>query len=145
VWTAPRNVRSSRAGASDGFDPGRHAMFGSTPSDRILLIGPAESGTTYRLLFSTLSWFDLVTREKHPRPDLEHLARSLNELEGSTPEDACAWRCQDASSPTPELWYGLAQHPRFSEYAPCLRPSCIDPRRLRREVADSLRSRLSTL
>ena len=145
VWTAPRVLRSSRAGASDGFDPGRHAMFGTTSADRILVIGPAESGTSYRLLFSPLSWFDLVTREKAPRPDLEHLARRLNELEGSTPEELCAWRWQDATSPTPELWFGLAEHARFAEHAPCLRPSCIDPRRMRREVADSLRSRLSAL
>ena len=143
VWSAAQGSRSSRAGASDGFDPGRHALFGSTSSDRILVIGPSEAGTSYRLLFSTLSWFDLVSHERSPRPDLEQLARRLNALEGSAPEESCAWRWQDSSSPTPELWFGLAPHPRFAEHAPCLRPSRIDPRRLRREVADSLRSRLS--
>jgi len=143
VWTAARNLRSSRSGAADRFDPGRHALFGSTVSDRILVIGPSDDGTSYRLLFSTLSWYDLVSRARTPRPDLEQLARRLNELEGSAPDEPLAWRWQDAGSPTPELWFGLAHHPRFSEHARCLRPSRIDPRRLRREVADSLRSLLS--
>ena len=143
VWTAPRSLRSSRGGAADRFDPGRHSLFGSTSADRILVIGPEGSGTSYRLLFSTLSWFDLVTRTMQPRPDLEQLARRLNELEGTGPDGISAWRWQDAAGPTPEVWFGLADHPLFSEHAPCLRPSRIDPRRLRREVADSLRAGLT--
>ncbi len=131
VWTAPRSLR---------FDPGRHALFGSCASDRVLVIGPREAGTTYRLILSTLSWFDLCTRTAQPRPDLEALAQRLNALEGTRPEDLDAWRHQPAQGASPELWFGRAEHPSFAEHSSALRESSLEPARVRRAVADALRA-----
>ena len=64
------------------------------------VVGPQGSGTTYRFLLSTLSWFDLVTREALQRPSLEQLAAGLNELEGTTPTDPAAWRAQPTDGPS---------------------------------------------
>lgn len=140
VWTAPAGLRSSRAGAPARFDPGRHALFGTSEVDRALAIGPAEDGTSYRLLVNTVSWFDLVTRSAPPRPDLGRLAARLNELEGSGPADAAAWRSQDTRSPSPELWFGAADHGLFQEHAgEALAASRLEPALVRREVAEALR------
>lgn len=142
VFTAPEGRTSSRARAERGsFDPGRHALFGSTDADRVLVIGPRPDGATYRFLVSTISWFDLVTRQAQARPDLGVLAARLNELEGTTQPDDLAWRCQDGASPSPELWFGVADHALFSEHAPVLAPSRLAPPVVRRAVADALRAR----
>jgi hypothetical protein len=139
VWTAPDETASSRPGAARRFDPGRHALFGASAADRALVIGPGREGTTYRLVISTLSWFDLPGRSAQPRPDLSGLAARLNELEGCAPEGESVWRAQDPSGPSPELWFGAAEHEAFAEHAPALRPSRLEPARVRREVAEALR------
>jgi hypothetical protein len=143
VWTAARGRRSTRSGAGECFDPGRHALFGASPSDRQLVVGQAGDGATFRLIFGTLSWFDLVSRSALPRPDLAALARRLDELEGSAPSDPAAWRSQDTSGPSPELWFGLDTHVHFDEHAPVLLPSRLEPQRVRREIADTLRTVLA--
>jgi hypothetical protein len=107
------------------------------------VISPTADGALYRLVISTLSWFDLVSRTAPPRPDLESLASRLNDLEGSDPSRSCAWRTQPAESPSPELWFGSADLGSFSEHNPALRPSSLDPARVRREIADALRSALA--
>ena len=140
VWTAPEGRSSSRPGAPRAFDPGRHALFGATLADRVLVIGPSGAGTTYRFLLSTLSWFDLVSRRTQPRPDLDALARCLNEIETTSPGDECAWRAQDARSPSPELWFGRAGHALFAEHARALERSRLEPALVRRAIADALRA-----
>lgn len=123
VWTAVPGSRSSRPGSTGVFDPGRHALFGATNADRTLAAGPGPDGTTYRLVFSTLSWFDLETERRLPRPDLAALAARLNALEGTTEEEALAWRAQAAGSPAPELWFGGAAVEGFAEHNQALAPS----------------------
>jgi hypothetical protein len=144
VWTAPPGRASARPAPIGtpprAFDPGRHPLFGSTRADRILVIGPRGAGATYRFLLSTLSWFDLVTRKMQPRPDLARLAERLNELEGSDPAAECAWRAQEVHSPSPELWFGRADHDMFAEHAPALEPSRLAPPVVRRAIADALRA-----
>jgi hypothetical protein len=136
VWTA-------EAGAFTAGDPGRHALFGTTAHDRVLVALPRDGGTCFRLLVSTLSWFDLVTRTAHPRPNLAELAARLNELEGTHDGAAHAWRHQAADSPSPELWFGAVEHEHFAERCGALRPSCLAPRVVTREVADALRAALA--
>jgi hypothetical protein len=141
VWTAPEGRASSRASAArEIFDPGRHALFGTTRADRALVIGPRGGGASYRFVLSTLSWFDLVSRKTQPRPDLALLAERLNELERTSPADECAWRAQDARTPSPELWFGRADHALFAEHAPVLAESRLDPPLVRRAIADALRA-----
>jgi hypothetical protein len=139
VWTA-----AAREGA---FDPGRHALFGSTAADRVLAVGPTSArGTTYRLVIGTRSWFELVSPRPQPRPDLPKLAAELDALEGSAPEDEHAWRSQPIASPSPELWFGTREHPWFAEHAGfaeragALHPSRLAPAVVRRAVLSSLRS-----
>jgi hypothetical protein len=141
VWTAPIGHGSSRERARDSvFDPGRHPLFGSTLADRVLVIGPRGSAATYRFLLSTLSWFDLVSRKMQPRPGLAVLAERLNDLEGSDPSDDCAWRAQARNSPSPELWFGQAEHEKFAEHAAVLEPSRLPPSVVRRTIIDALRA-----
>jgi hypothetical protein len=147
VWTAPRGTTSSRASASrDGltpiFDPGRHAVFGTSEADRALVVGPLQGGTTYRFLISTVSWFDLVTRAALERPKLERLAEALNALEGTSQGDEHAWRTQPTDGPSPELWFGTRENPLFSEHAPCLAPSGLDTVAVRRVIFDAARETL---
>ncbi len=140
VWTEPRG-RGSASGGAAGFDPGRHALFGWTASDRILVLGTRAAGTTYRFLLSTLSWFDLVTRATQPRPDLARLAARLNELEGTRASEEVAWRHQSIDGPSPELWFGRATLPKFAEHAgPHLAPSALDPLVVKTAVLDELRA-----
>jgi hypothetical protein len=131
-------VWESRPGAR--FAPGRHALFGSTKADRVLAIGPAGGGVTYRLLLSTLSWFDLVSRDALPRPDLASLAERLNEAEGSQPTDSSAWRTQENTNASPELWFGAAELESFAEHSCALRESRLGPAVVRRAVSDALRA-----
>jgi hypothetical protein len=121
------------------FEPGRHALFGSTKADRILAIGREAGGATYRFLLSTLSWFDLVSRKPLPRPDLASLAARLNEAEGTPAESGAAWRFQEVESPSPELWFGSADLELFSERSPALLPSRLEPSLVRRTIAEALR------
>lgn len=139
VWTAADAKRSSRPGAA-AFDPGRHALFGTTESDRVLVVGPRGRGTTYRLLFGTTSWFDLVSRHAQPRPDLAALAARLNALEGTAESEVNAWRHQPVASPSPEVWFGRRQHVLFDEHCPALAESRLDPVVVRREVLEALRA-----
>ncbi len=146
-WTAPRGAASARGGADarrgDAFDPGRHALFSGTPHDRILVEGPSEAGTTYRFLLGTRSWFDLSSPAPLPRPDLAALSARLNELEGTDPASASAWRSQADAGASPELWFGAADNPAFSEHAGAsLHPSRLAPEKLRAEIADALRAAL---
>jgi hypothetical protein len=114
VWTAA-------SGAA--FDPGRHALFGSSEADRALVIGRRSAGTTWRLVVNTTSWFDLVTRARLRRPDLETLAARLNALAGTSPADEHAWRAQAPDDPAPELWFGRAEIERFAEQNGALAPT----------------------
>lgn len=127
------------ARAAPAFDPGRHALFGSTAADRVLAIGERTDGATYRFLIGTASWFDLVSRRPLCRPSLEDLARRLNELEGTAPSDAIAWRTHPTATPSPELWFGPDDRPLFAEHAPTLAPSRLSPRDVRPLVLDALR------
>jgi hypothetical protein len=125
---------------STPFDPGRHALFGSTRADRVLVIGHPGAGSTFRLLLSTLSWFDLCSRRPLPRPDLAGLALHLNEAEGTDPTAPVAWRSQDTRSPSPELWFGTLDVEEFSERSPALRESRLTTAIVRRAVGDALRA-----
>jgi uncharacterized protein DUF6687 len=144
VWTAPRGAASSSPDIAGGaeFDPGRHALFGSSKCDRALVVAPGAGGATYRLLFSSLSWFDLATRAPQPRPVLAELAGGLNALEGTSPSDEAAWRCEHEASPSPELWFGTEGFESFSERNAHLRESTLAPAVVRRAIADALRARL---
>ena len=146
IWTAAPGRTSSRtlaSGSARSFDPGRHALFGTTQADRVLAIGPASApgrGATYRFAINTTSWFDLVTRRAQPRPNLAALAVRLNELEGTAVHDELAWRAQPVDSPSPELWFGQRQHPFFAEHCAALAPSRLPPVDVRAEVLDALRA-----
>ena len=85
IWTAPQGARGARSARGDPRGPGRHALFGRSAADRVLVVAPAAEGTRYRLVISTRSWFDLTSRAPLPRPDLAGLVRSLNDLEGTDP------------------------------------------------------------
>ena len=142
VWTAPMNFSSSRIQACKAFDPGRHALFCGVARDRLLVIGPRSAGCTYRLVLSTFSWFDMLTRTSLPRPALEELARVLNEQEGVSNHAEVAWRYQPSATPSPELWFGRAQHALFAEHCAVLEPSRQSPASVRRAVVRSLRDAL---
>jgi hypothetical protein len=138
IWTSKSGLfRRGDGGA------GRHALFGSTPHDRVLFVQPRDGGTCYRLLLSTLSWFELVTRGAHPRPNLADLAARLNQLEGTAPAAECAWRCHPTDSPSPELWFGALELEWFPERCDAVRPSSLAPALVRRTIADALRSTLA--
>ncbi|MCC7012601.1 MAG: hypothetical protein IT454_08580 [Planctomycetes bacterium] len=138
------SVFSGRAGLfRAGGGPGRHALFGASELDRVLVALACDGGTLYRFVINTTSWFDLVTRTALPRPSLSTLARRLNELEGSDPAGECAWRAQESASPSPELWFGGAEHPRFAEHCAALRPSRLALAEVRRELAEAQRSALA--
>ncbi|MBL8858589.1 MAG: hypothetical protein JNL28_08805 [Planctomycetes bacterium] len=122
------------------FDPGRHALFGSTAAGRILAIGERPTGATYRFLIGTSSWFDLVTPRILARPALAELSRRLNALEGSDENSEVAWRHHLDLTPSPELWFGREGQPLFSEHAPCLEPSRLAPAIVRREILEALRA-----
>ena len=141
VYTAPPDLQASRPCGGCRFDPGRHAVFGTTELDRVLLLAPGQEGCLTRLLINTTSWFDLPSRRPQARPDMAALAASLNGAEGCSPTDEVAWRHQPADSPAPELWFGLADPPLFTEHgtAHC-RPSGLDPMFLKAQVLDALRA-----
>jgi hypothetical protein len=133
VWTGPGGAR---------FDPGRHALWGASENDRLLVIGPEAAGTTYRLLLGTRSWFDLCSRRPLPRPDLSRLAEELNALEGTRTADEAAWRAQDVRGASPELWFGTRELESFAEHNEALRASALAPARVRRTISDALRAAL---
>lgn len=137
VWTAPTEF------GAQGFDPGRHALLGFERADRVLVLSPVGGGTTFRLILSTLSWFDLTTRSALPRPDLDSLAATLNEREGTLPTDELAWRSQSLAGASPELWFGRVGHPLYAEHGgAALAPSALDPHAVRALIADELREKL---
>lgn len=123
-----------------GRGPGRHALFGTTAADRVLVVAPHGAGATYRFLINTTSWFDLASGPRLPRPDLDALAARLNELEGADPAGAVAWRAQPTASPSPELWHGLAEAGMFAEHAPGLAPSRLAPKIVKTALFDALRA-----
>lgn len=135
VWTS--------TDTSAPFDPGRHALFGSTGTDRVLTLGQSRDGTLARLVIGTRSWFDGTRETRLVRPDLAELARRLNELERSSPADTCAWRCHETSSPSPELWFGTEGLALFEEHNRELAPSALAPAVIRREVGNALRRALA--
>ncbi|MEM9381725.1 MAG: DUF6687 family protein [Planctomycetota bacterium] len=139
VWTAPTERVSSRAGAGAAFDPGRHALLASGRHDRALVLGPGAAGTTARLVLGTRSFFDLVSREPSARPDLPALAERLASLEGRR-EDGAAWRFQDPTGASPELWFGADELPLYAEHAgAALAPSRIEANEIKRMVLDAVR------
>jgi hypothetical protein len=129
-----------------GFAPGRHLLFGATGPggtsghDRILVVGERASGATYRFLIGTRSWFDLVSQKPLPRPDLGALAARLNALEGTSAAHEIAWRAQPVASPSPELWFGRADHAMFGEHNEALEESRLSPTVVRPAVLDALRA-----
>lgn len=123
--------------------PGRHALFGSTPQDRVLFAQELGSGALYRFVIGTYSWFDLAERAALPRPRLEALAERLNALEGSAPSASHAWRAQPTDTPSPELWFGTAQLGLFEEHNSALRPSGLTPAQVRRALAEAQRAALA--
>lgn len=129
--------------ASEPFAPGRHALFGTSRSDRVLVAAPCRGGVQYRLVISTRSWFDLPGREPTPRPDLRRLAARLNELESTREDDALAWRAQPPDSPSPELWFGAREQEFFAERATGLAPSSLSVAQVRHAIAQALRERLA--
>ena len=142
VWSAPAGHASTREfRPSKCFDPGRRVLFGSSDCDRQLVIGPSAAGTTFRFVIGTYSWFDLLTRECQPRPDLAELAARLNEAEGCRAGDAVAWRHQDPSGASPELWFGREPFETFKEHAgDALVASALDPLAVKNVIVDSLRA-----
>lgn len=142
VWTAESGARSTREGAPARFDPGRHALWGESQHDRLLVVGPQAAGATYRFLLGTRSWFDLCSRAPLPRPDLSSLAEELNALEGSRAGDEAAWRAQDVRGASPELWFGVRELELFAEHNSALRQSSLAPARVRRAISDALRAAL---
>ncbi len=140
VFTAPTEAKASRArGSVPHFDPGRHAVFGTTEADRVLLVGPRGAGATYRLLVNTTSWFELPGGPRLARPSLEDLAARLNALESCTADDDLAWRTHPTASAAPELWFGLRDAAFFGEHAPWLGVSRLAPSVVRAGVLDALR------
>lgn len=141
IWTAGPRTRSSRTQpATELFDPGRHALFGSTDADRVLVIGQAEAGTTCRFVIGTRSWFEPICERHQPRPDLAALAAELDAAEGDRP-DGAAWRHQDLQGASPELWFGVEPLPHFAEHAgPFLRASRLDPALVKARVVEALRA-----
>lgn len=139
IWTAGLGQASSRPEAT-GFDPGRHALWSISAADRILVLSHSKDGTRARFLVSTASWFDLVTRTTHPRPDLKALCAELNQLEGCTVKDEHHWRHQDPTTPSPELWFGANQSALFLEHGEgALKPSALDPQLIKRLVTQAVR------
>ncbi len=139
VWTARPGDFASQHGSGG---PGRHALFGTSSVDRALFVDPRADGTRYRFVINTLSWFELVTRETLPRPNLARLAASLNELEGTHDAELHAWRAQETSTPSPELWFGAREHELFAEHCAAMRPSRLAPATVRRCIAEALRDAL---
>ena len=120
------------------FGPGRHAFHGASAQFRVLLLGGDDARATARLVFSTLSWFDLVSRPRLPRPDLDALAARLNSLEGTAADADVAWRAQPITGAAPELWFGAAGVPKFAEHNEHLAPSALGARRIEAEVRAAL-------
>ena len=140
LWSANPEQRSSAPGAL-GFDPGRHALFGRTRADRVVVLAPSAAGTSCRLIVGTGSFFELVEEVVPARPDLEALAAQLNALEGTRPEGECAWRCDVQAHASPELWFGLPKTETFPEHAGAwLRPSRLELLRLKSLLLESLRA-----
>jgi uncharacterized protein DUF6687 len=139
IHTAAPGFISSREGANR-FDPGRHALYTGTDTDRVLVVGPREDGTTYRLIINTTSWFDHPGRTAGERPDLAGLAARLNALEAEAGEPTHAWQTQSASGAAPELWYGTESLELFAEHNDALQPSRLAPEVVRRELVEALRA-----
>lgn len=135
VWTA--------ASSDAPFAPGRHALFGSSARDRVLALAPRRDGTQCRFVLGTRSWFDGPPRASLPRPELEALARRLNELEGTPAASERAWRAQSSASPSPELWFGCEGLEDFAEHNLALAASALAPARIRREIGEALRLALA--
>lgn len=140
VWTAGHGQVSRRPGAAGTFDPGRHALFGSTRADRALVLGPGKGGTTCRLVINTSSWFDLPRREPTPRPDLESLAERLERLEDKAGKHEHRWHAQSILGAAPELWFGRPDPDTFAEHSDRLEPSRIPAVEIKHEVIESLRA-----
>ncbi|MCP3914879.1 MAG: hypothetical protein GY711_04870 [bacterium] len=141
-WTAPGGQISSRpSGSVESFDPGRHAFFEATRADRVLVAGPGASGTSFRFVIGTASFFDLASRTPQARPELAALAERLNGLEGTEPGSQTCWRHQSQTSASPELWFGTDGLPLYAEHAAThLAPSALDVQVVKREVVDALRA-----
>ena len=142
VWTAAAGSGSSRPGSRGRFDPGRHALFSGAARNVALAVGPRDGGCTYRMVVSTLSWFEMPSREAQPRASLEELAAALNRMEGVSDEAILSWRCHPSATPSPELWFGKAQPMLFAEHNDALESSRLAPAIVRRTIAQGLRDAL---
>lgn len=114
----------------EGFDPGRHPLFGSTDAVRVLACARGPGGTSFRLILSPLGWFDLAKGTRFPHVDLAPLAAALNELEGTASGATQAWRAEAHGGASPELWFGGSTHERFGEHHHSLGQSRLAPDRV---------------
>jgi len=124
---------------STGFAPGRHALYKETDADRVLLLDKTPEGTLCRFVVNTTSWFDMVTREKIARPELESLCARLQELERAAGGEH-EWHTHDTTNAAPELWCGAPNQPSFDEHNELLRASALSPEVLKHEVVEALRA-----
>jgi len=136
---AALNLRVWR-GSIAALDPGRHPLFQASGCERVLLLGEAREGTRVRLLESTLTWFELLSRAPSKRPDLQLLAAELNELE---PEgEGFAWHAQPPQNPSPELWFGSSKQAAFAEHNAALEGSRIPPQQILERITANLTTQL---
>lgn len=120
--------------------PGRHALFERSGTDRVLACRAADRGTEFRFLIGTRSWFDLVSPAPPARPDLEALARRLDEREGSRVDEGFGWHTHPTESPSPELWFGRPGLSFFEEHNDHLGPSRLEPEIVAACVAEALQA-----
>jgi len=120
--------------------PGRHALFEASQCDRVLWMRGESGGTETRLLFSTLSWFELPERKSQARPDLDNLVHKLNQMEAVEPSAEFAWRAQPTATASPELWFGRKGLPLFvSDASDFLAPSQLPVAHIKSTIMDALR------
>lgn len=129
------------SGSSPNLDPGRHPLFQASGCDRVLVLGEAQAGTRVRLVESTLTWFELVSRPSTRRPDLELLAAELNGLEPEGGE--FAWHAQPRHNPSPELWFGSAKQASFAEHNRALECSRLPASRILERITENLAAQLA--
>ncbi|MDF1729478.1 MAG: hypothetical protein P1V35_00940 [Planctomycetota bacterium] len=121
-------------------EPGRHALFHTAGTDRVLWLAKDPHGVRARFVIGTRSWFDIPGWVVQPRPDLEALANRLNQLEGCCAEEASAWRFQSIETASPELWFGAPDLPLFCSFPGiALHPSQLKTELIRAEVCEAVR------
>ena len=129
-----------RAAPGTDSEPGRHALFHTTGTDRVLWMAKDSEGVRARFLIGTRSWFEIPGLIVQPRPDLKKLADRLNQLESSAIEYSSAWRFQATDTASPELWFGAPDLPLFCSFpGAALHKSQLTPEVIQAEVCDAVR------